>query len=307
MDYSPILHSFDLDFMKAVPEIPLIGSPERCAFRIVVETRDKKRYVLERVFDATVNRKEAIAGRLSRLKDGGLDAIHPYLRTTLGNHLVESGGAYWQIMPFIEGIPLHRPGYAEDAWRGVVLARFLIDLKKAGKDTGGVFSLPSYIISLFDALKKHQPESFRRFSPFRDTIDMNLFNSLPSGFCHGDFHPLNIIWGEDRINSVIDWEFCGMKPELYDAANLVGCVGIEDPMFLLEGLVPAFISSLREDGFGSEKSWASFPELVYATRFGWVSEWARKNDTEMLDLEVAYLKLLGKHRNSLRKMWKIPV
>jgi len=39
-------------------------------------------------------------------------------------------------------------------------------------------------------------------------------------FCHGDYHPMNIIWSADDIKCVIDWEFSEYKSEIYDAANI---------------------------------------------------------------------------------------
>ena len=67
---------------------------------------------------------------------------------------------------------------------------------------------------------------------FLENRFMKVHDMLPVSFCHGDFHPLNIIWSKDSIKAVIDWEFLGMKPEIYDAANLIGCIGIEDPQGL---------------------------------------------------------------------------
>jgi aminoglycoside phosphotransferase (APT) family kinase protein len=42
----------------------------------------------------------------------------------------------------------------------------------------------------------------------------------PVAFCHGDYHPMNIIWSADDIKCVIDWEFSEYKSEIYDAANI---------------------------------------------------------------------------------------
>lgn len=70
--------------------------------------------------------------------------------------------------------------------------------------------------------------------------------NLSYAFCHGDLHPLNVIWMHDKIHAVIDWEFAGFKPDIYDAANLVGCAGIENPEGLSMPMVTAFLQSIRK-------------------------------------------------------------
>ena len=54
---------------------------------------------------------------------------------------------------------------------------------------------------------------------------MSAYEKMPVAFCHGDYHPLNIIWSVDDIQYVIDWEFSGYKKTIYYVPNLIGCVG----------------------------------------------------------------------------------
>jgi len=134
---------------------------------------------------------------------------------------------------------------------------------------------------------------------------MSVHDQLPSCFCHGDYHPLNIIWSERGIRAVIDWEFLGYKPEAYDAANLVGCIGIENPQGLLGDFIQDLIRRLKAAALFEDISWEYFLEFVLSLRFGWLSEWLRKSDTEMIDLEIVYMNLLMDNRDTLRKAWKI--
>jgi Ser/Thr protein kinase RdoA (MazF antagonist) len=119
-----------------------------------------------------------------------------------------------------------------------------------------------------------------------------VHDRLPTGFCHGDFHPLNIIWGNTEIRAVIDWEFCGTKPETYDLANLLGCLGMEDPQSLDGPFAGQLIQRLRKAGIFSDTSWQALPDLMLAIRFAWLSEWLRKNDRPMIRLEADYMALL---------------
>jgi homoserine kinase type II len=50
-------------------------------------------------------------------------------------------------------------------------------------------------------------------------------------------------------------------------------------------------------------SWETLPEFVAATRFAWLSDWLRRDDREMVEMEVAYIQLLMNHRQSLANRW----
>jgi homoserine kinase type II len=128
-------------------------------------------------------------------------------------------------------------------------------------------------------------------------------DALPRAFSHGDFHPLNVIWSATGIEALVDWEFCGFRPEMYDAALLVGCIGMEDPRSLSGELVKNLIGGLRAWAGYSEASWAAFFELVLAVRFAWLADWLRRDDREMIDLEAVYIVLLLDNREALLKAW----
>ena len=100
---------------------------------------------------------------------------------------------------------------------------------------------------------------------------------------------MNIIWGQDDIQSVIDWEFAGFKAEIYDVANLIGCIGVEDPQALQSRLVIDFIRLMKHKGELSALSWDYLLEFIIAIRFAWMSEWLRKDDREMISLEAVYI------------------
>jgi len=122
-------------------------------------------------------------------------------------------------------------------------------------------------------------------------------------FCHGDYHPMNIIWSTDGIRCVIDWEFCGLKSELYDVANLIGCIGMENPRSLAGGLVGHFIDRMKRSGIMSQISWRYLTEFIIALRFAWLAEWLRRKDRNMIRLERDYMKLLMDNKTVLQKAW----
>ena len=111
--------------------------------------------------------------------------------------------------------------------------------------------------------------------------------------------------GDQEIRSVIDWEFAGIKPEIYDLANMVGCLGIEHPSSLARDLVTGLIARLRAADLFSDICWGHFIEFIVALRFAWLSEWLRKDDREMIGLELAYMDLLIRNSGQLCRKWKM--
>jgi homoserine kinase type II len=286
------------------PDLPIAGSPQRAAWRSVVAAVDGRRFVLERISSRAYGRKRRIAETLQRLADDGLSQVVTYLPAADGDFLPLIDHAVWQMAPYVEGLALDRPAYTLDGWRGTAAADFLMSLKAAGNhraDTSPVrcFSIATYTRQLFDTLADVAPPVATRFRPFLEHLEARLFpfhDDLPMGFCHGDFHPLNIVWGNTTIRGVIDWEFCGVKPEIYDLANLLGCLGIEDPAGLAGPLAIRLVERLKLAGIYSDRSWQALPDLLLAIRFAWLGEWLRNDDRPMIRMEADYMAWIARER-----------
>ncbi|MCF8069673.1 MAG: phosphotransferase [Desulfobacterales bacterium] len=302
-----ITEMWGIDLAGIRNDIKISGSPERCEFRIVLENEQNKLFLLENIFLKTLNHKKKIARTLNTLSQNDIDQVNPYIADNKGDHIVAYGDTFWQISPFIRGIELNRPEYVFEKWRGKVMADFLIDLKKQTENPvnlnfGTPFSIVDYIYKLLKNIEKHEPELRIKLQSALSFLESELFeihDSLPIAFCHGDYHPVNIIWGDHNINAVIDWEFLGNKPEIYDVANMIGCLGMEDPECLAGELIYDFISSLKRAGFVSDISWKYLIEYIVAIRFAWMSEWLRKADEEMISLETVYINLLIDNRKDI--------
>lgn len=308
-----ILYCWGLKLESEHPEVPLAGSPERSLFRTVIEDAGAKRFVLEKIDPRMVDRKREIAAAVDTLASRGLAGVHPYLRNRDGDFITKAAGSFWQVSPFIDGVELKRPEYTLEAWRGRALARFLIDMKEKSECIpfgmpGRPFSIAEFTRDLMAKMSRHNPERAAAVQKPYHHVEKHLFpahDSLPVAFCHGDAHPVNVIWGEDQIRAVIDWEFLGYKPDIYDAALIVGCIGMEDPENLAGPLVMAFIQDLRAAGCFDVSGFALLPEFVIALRFAWLSEWLRKKDEEMVEMETDYLHLLLDDREKLRRFWAL--
>jgi len=304
---------WDLKVRNIRRDIKIPGSPERCKIRFVIECNNDRLYVLENIFAADVDHKSKIIACLNFLFRQGLSGINPYIRTKRNEYFIYCDNRFWQLLPFIRGVNLNRPEYVFDKWRGKVMADFLIKLRNKSGDLPSFISLPSfsikdYICKLIFQIKTNEPEVIDKIGPvirFLEKRFMKVYDRLPVSFCHGDFHPLNIIWAKDSINAVIDWEFLGIKPQIYDAANLVGCIGIEDPEGLTGELVSDFIDSLQKAEIISGISRETFIEFIIALRFAWLSEWLRHEDSEMINLETVYMNLLADNYDMLKNAWGI--
>jgi homoserine kinase type II len=291
--------------------IPVQGSPERSVFRVVLENKNEKYFVLEQIPAKSLKHKRRIAATLDFLSKKNLARIQPCLADEKGKHVIKYKNNFWQMIPFVRGIPLDREKYMYEKWRGPALADFLIELRR--KTSGSsffnptkTFSLKDYVYKLIREINLYNKDikaEIKDVAGFLEKDFMPAYKRLPVAFCHGDYHPMNIIWSADDIKCVIDWEFSGYKSEIYDAANLIGCIGVEDPQSLNDNLVRSFIADMKSADIISKISWKYLMEFIVALRFAWLSEWLRRSDTEMIRLELDYMRLLIENKSSLQKAW----
>jgi homoserine kinase type II len=308
-----VLSQWSIPLKTTRPDIPIFGSPERTTFRVVVEDTEGQHWLLEKIPSRMKRAKIDIIHLLDHLAKEKFEHALPYRPTEQGAHLVTDKDGLWQLLPFIDGVPLDRPRYVFDNWRGPNLSRCLVSLRRASTGfripgTRDFFSIADYITDMAEKIARHNPELTAPLSPVLAYLKRSFFevhDALPLALCHGDFHPLNIIWKPDRIAALIDWEFFGLKPEAYDVANMLGCLGMEAPDGLCKGMALTFLDELKTADFLSPISLRSLPDLTLALRFAWLSEWLRKHDTEMIELELTYMYLLMDNRKKIEVTWGI--
>ncbi len=309
--FAEILEMWDLRFKKSHPELLIAGSPQRTTFRIVVEDDHQKKYVLERLSKTDVPHKLLVAQVVSYLSGQGLTGITPYLQNRENEFITGLHDTFWQIQSYHEGVPLSRPRHLLDPWRGTASADFLRDLWKKSPTIGNTFRLPQfslkdYVRSMASAMRRCNAVEYEKLQGVLHHLESDFFEAyeaVPMRFCHGDFHPLNIIWGTASIRSVIDWEFMGMKIETYDAANMLGCLGIEEPRSLVHGFASAFIQRMKQSGHLSDVGCSYLLDCMMAIRFAWLAEWFRAIDSEMIQLEIDFLHLLVKQKETIETQW----
>ncbi|MCE5222604.1 aminoglycoside phosphotransferase family protein [bacterium] len=310
----PILLQWFISSFHLLPNDSLYGSPERTLERFLMEDDKGQRYILDKISPTAIPRKLAIAENLERLHliNPSLPIV-PYLKNHQNQFISEEGDSYWMLSHFVEHLPLNRQTYWQDGWRGLEMAEFLLDLRHAvlkwPQDLGKSWDPPleQYIPGFADTIQQRHPGKYALIEPILHHLEsfLSSLHRQEKIFCHGDFHPLNILWGYNTIVGVIDWEFSGGKPRLYDIANMLGCLGMENPEALADRMTANFIQYFSGEGFGSKEEWASLVDLMISLRFGWLSEWFRKQDDEMVDLEITYMQFLVEYKTQLNTFWGI--
>lgn len=280
---------------------------------MVIEDVSGGLWIVEEISPASVPQKERQAELLCRLERAGLP-VHPYAREKRGSWVSCEDGRFRMIRPFVDGVPPERPGYALEAWRGEAMGAFLVSLQRVALTLpadlrGPAFSLEAFIRDLLGRIRHHDPALRPHLQCVLRHLEGRLFpvlEHLPQAFCHGDFHPLNVIWSQGSVRSVIDWEFCGIKTEAFDTALLTGCIGMEHPGSLRGPFVTALLGEIRRGALLSHGSLSVLVELVLAVRLLWLSEWLRGRDMEMIRMEVDFLDLLLAEESILRDAWELP-
>lgn len=303
-DLAAILANWSLPWPRRAPPVrpdrPIPGSPERCLSRRVVADEAENLYVLETIAPDRLAGRERMAALTAALADAGLRVACAYLPCRHGGFTARIDDTAHQLCRYAAGDPPPRPEYASRPGHGRALGIFLAELRQAASTAvlpPGLtdFSLAPYAERLARDMARHAPAALTRLRPILDNLADFLAAepAMPRALCHGDVHPLNVVWSGEHIVGVIDWEFAGYKHELYDAANALGCVGIEDPASFKHGAAAALLATLRETGLVTEANARWLRPAVMAGRLGWLAEWLRRDDREMIALEMDYLDLIN--------------
>ena len=295
-------------------ELSILGSPERALGREVMEDVHGELFVVERLPLASRAEREKQAMTLQGLANAGLSQVHPWLSPAPGEFGVVESGCFWQLRRWEPGVALPRDSYAQDAWRGVAAAHFLLALRQAAEkrpdlpgNGGRVFTLGHYIGHLMEHFQRMLPALVKDMAPMVRELQeyFQYEEETPGRFCHGDFHPGNVVWGEEVVKAAIDWEFCGRKPPAYDMANLLGCLGMDDPAFLTGPMAMEFLRTLQEAEFLGPRDSHFLPDQIAALRFAWMREWVARKDMAMITQELDFLWLILDNRDLLRKKWTL--
>lgn len=267
--------------------LPVSGSPNRFVRRNVFKSLDSGEcYVVEGVDLPASSKRIRQAEILEELFGAGNEKVVSWMRTREGRFGIYDHGLFWQCRKYVPCNELPRDSYALDAWRGIEAARFLKGIMPY-KCQEHPFYVTDYIHRLMHVLEKESPALHGDLGDVLAALKLKHEDEgeLPLVFCHGDFHPGNILWGDKCINAVIDWEFCGPKPICYDAANLLGCIGVDNPDWLSAPMASAFLKELKLPPFAENM----LLKYIVALRFAWMREWWHLKDKDMIVQELDFM------------------
>ncbi|MGN0866377.1 MAG: phosphotransferase enzyme family protein [Oligosphaeraceae bacterium] len=313
-DLNKVLSRWGREGKRLRKDLRILGSPDRAMGREVLEDARGELLVVERLPLPLREGREKQAMTLQGLAAAGLSPLLPWLSPSPGSYGVVEGGYFWQLRPWGQGVPLPRDSYAQDGWRGAAAARFLLAMRAAAEkrpdlpgNGGRVFSLGHYIGHLMEHFQRMMPALVTDLTPMLQELKeyFHYEENVTPRFCHGDFHPGNILWGDQEIRAVIDWEFCGRKPAAYDMANLLGCLGMDDPAFLTGPMALDFLKCLQDADFLAPQDLHFLPDMMAALRFAWMREWVARKDLPMITQELDFLWLVLDNRELLRKKWTL--
>jgi homoserine kinase type II len=294
-ELSSILTLWDLK-LEGVDEDHFIqGSPERSLYRNLVYAQGQS-LILEQIDPDMAEKHENTAQRLVKMQKNGLP-VSPFLSGKNGKFIQNHDGRVWQLTPFVQGKSLNRRSYWQDEWRGQALGEFLCRLYETEKPDpeAPLFDLIGFINLLVEQISLNRTDLLPRLIPFLNKLEKSVFplyDKMPRVFGHGDPHPLNIIWGDNKILTLIDWEFCGTKPLLYDASLIMGCVGSESPHSFDGPFNRTFYQCLQKSKIFPSLWLNHLPSFILAQRFAWLNEWLRHKDESMIEQEISYMEML---------------
>lgn len=310
MDDQAFFSKWNIAFKERCPDVDIAGSPNRSVARFVFADNSGKRYIAEKFSYNKKNKQIRQNIFLEYIASSGFDAVKPWIRTADDSHGVDSDDGYWQIRPFVDADPLPRKTLAfesfyRDAWKCVLLQlKNFSEDKDAPEPPNGRFLFSLYVPTLISFVHDKMPDIAHQLIDLMPEFDhfFSVEADLPTALAHGDFHPGNILLDGGKLSAVIDWEFLGRKVAGYDLALLTGCLGMDNPAWLVEGAVAELKRDLAASKYLPDEAAEFFPDLVAATRLGWLGEWVDLNDHDMAEREIYFLKLLFFNRHNL--LWK---
>lgn len=303
MTAEDILNHWGITFAAAGDNTLITGSPNRSESRFLFCDDKGQFYIAEGYASAKKQFQIQQNILLEFLAGKHLAGIYPFCRTLAGEHGVGIARRFWQIRPCIPAEKIDRAVLTANADYGRVWGEFLLQMKDIVEKSESIPQMPNapfYMSDFFPKLLLHaerkMPDTVasllafeRQLAPF-----FKWERQADAMFAHGDFHPGNILTDGNRIKVVIDWEFAGMKFPGYDMALLIGCLAMDHPDNLSSPAVEMLLQTLYNNSFMPESAWEQLPQMIAATRLGWLGEWLTMEDEALVRQETALISILLK-------------
>ncbi len=300
LQISKVLEHFNIEF-ENTSSFEIYGAPSRSADRVVVTDKNDEKFIVEKHHFWNMGKKVKIAENINLLHSNGFEECSPYIDSVQGLSVIEFENRCWMVQKFIDHDKLHRPDYLDDGLKGKAAAETLLKMYEISSnlkmnDSIDPFSLAEHTLKTVKKIRHIHPEISAKTLDVLNIIEysfVHLIEKMPVVFCHGDYHPLNILWDGNNVKKVIDWEFSGYRPILTDIANIIGCAGFENVSAFNRDFVRNFLEVIKNSGFLSDILFEKITLFTLGFRFsGWLNEWINDKDGAMIQREIKYLNLL---------------
>jgi len=235
---------------------------------------------------------------LRRLLGRGLPVLAPYMWKT-----VEKGGYYFQLYDYIPQ-NMSRIDYEKEEYASKI-ADILSKFSK--QDADDMLNLREDTMKVLSLLSTEDPDILSVVNKALAQLEENLFVFLvyfEKRFSHGDFHPLNILWENNKIKAIIDFEVAGKREELYDLAFLIGCVGMDNPNELQNKWIKTLLTEYVKLAQPTKLAYELLPELIIATRLRWLVIWlSSSRDKKIAKMETKFISIILKHIEQFSILW----
>lgn len=306
-----IFDIWGIKLKKMDKKIDLFSSPEREFDRESFINEREDIYIVESILEEHLYHRKKLIDLYKYFDDKNFNYTKNYIKTLNGEFYYLDEKVYL-LRNYIKANSLNQEKYLKDVWRGEALAKFLIELKKVSKEISFIekeedINVKEHVYYLFEKLKKYRPTLAKQFEKIKFLLEIDFFekyDSLENGFCHGDLHPINVLWGQNKIVGVIDWEFFAYKKEIYDLANLIGCMGFENPSSLIDEITIELLNNIYKSKIYDELSIQYLMEFIIAQRSSWLSLWLKKEDRDMIKEELIYMEFLVDNITNIQNIWK---
>lgn len=301
MNEKELLSFWGLSFAERGDDLLISGSPNRTESRFLFRDGKNISYIAEGCKESKKTFRIRQNLLLEYFAANSLEGVYPFLRTLSGEHGVIFDGLFWQIRPYIAAENLPRNVFAEKKEFGEIWGDFLLQMKEIMEKHSSAplpqnppFSMANFLPDLFAHAERKMPSILNVLHDFEHRLApfFQWERKTESMFAHGDFHPGNILTENGKIKTVIDWEFAGRKFPGYDAALLIGCLAMDHPDNLFSPAVQTLQKVLYRNNFMSQEAWDHFPQMVAASRFGWLGEWLTLEEEAFVRQELTLISML---------------
>ena len=231
---------------------------------------------------------------LKALYDKGLP-VPKAVTTPSKSRWVEDAGHIYELYHFIEGTVHASPNMAQIAEAGAVLARLhsaTADLNPPGKKSFGRFWDPQQAIEMLQKLLQRANNGdigsvqdlsasgaaevleylIAEAAGVEQSLPDSSYWALPQTIIHGDWHPANLKFNDDRVAGIFDFDWVDRQPRMVDIAD---------------GLI--YLCGIRASTDGADDIWTltETPEFNWARMRAFFSAYAaihRPTDAELAAL-----------------------